>query len=363
MIISRSAATRVEPSYRDLLKRLSELASPKAPEQKPAVAPATKLAGPVAEGVYVVQSGDSLSVIAGRALGDAYRWPEIFELNRGLIGNNPNLIHPGMKLVLPGDPAPAPAPPPPPPEPEAPTGNYVVQSGDSLAAIAERHLGSWERWPELYERNRDRIGPSPDLLPIGIELELPGAPGRAPAPKPAPAPSAPTKREAPYINQYNPAGKEQGYWNGQSNCGPASMAMIARAFGYGGGLSDAKLINHLGEMGGTSAAGTNVNGIAAIARGIGKSAETRGPGPNVAWIAEQLRAGKLVVANGDYYAWHPNQGKIGTGGHYVAVVGIDGNGNFKVHDPADRAIDIISPAELERFIRSNSNGGYQIAVG
>jgi len=50
---------------------------------------------------YVVKSGDSLSKIAKEVLGDAKRWPEIYEANKALIGDNPNLIHPGQKLVIP----------------------------------------------------------------------------------------------------------------------------------------------------------------------------------------------------------------------------------------------------------------------
>ena len=50
--------------------------------------------------VYVVQSGDSLSKIAKEELGDASRWPEIFELNKDKI-KDPNLIHPGQELKMP----------------------------------------------------------------------------------------------------------------------------------------------------------------------------------------------------------------------------------------------------------------------
>lgn len=49
---------------------------------------------------YVVKSGDSLSKIAKAQLGDASRWPEIFELNKDKI-KDPNLIHPGQELDLP----------------------------------------------------------------------------------------------------------------------------------------------------------------------------------------------------------------------------------------------------------------------
>jgi nucleoid-associated protein YgaU len=49
---------------------------------------------------YVVKSGDSLSKIAKEILGDAKRWPEIFEANKDKI-KDPNLIHPGQELRIP----------------------------------------------------------------------------------------------------------------------------------------------------------------------------------------------------------------------------------------------------------------------
>jgi len=53
------------------------------------------------ERTYVVKSGDSLSKIAKEVLGDAKRWPELYEANKQLIGDNPNLIRPGQKLRVP----------------------------------------------------------------------------------------------------------------------------------------------------------------------------------------------------------------------------------------------------------------------
>ena len=49
---------------------------------------------------YVVVAGDSLSRIAKRYYGDANKWPRIFEANRSII-SNPDLIHPGQRLVIP----------------------------------------------------------------------------------------------------------------------------------------------------------------------------------------------------------------------------------------------------------------------
>jgi nucleoid-associated protein YgaU len=50
---------------------------------------------------YTVDSGDNLSAIAKQELGDANRWREIYDLNKDVIGNNPDLIQPGMELKLP----------------------------------------------------------------------------------------------------------------------------------------------------------------------------------------------------------------------------------------------------------------------
>lgn len=49
---------------------------------------------------YVVVAGDSLSKIAKRELGDARKWPVIFEANKDII-KDPNLIHPGQRLRIP----------------------------------------------------------------------------------------------------------------------------------------------------------------------------------------------------------------------------------------------------------------------
>jgi hypothetical protein len=49
---------------------------------------------------------------------------------------------------------------------------HTVVDGDTLAALAQRYLGSPARADELYEANRDVVH-DPKLLPIGVELKLP----------------------------------------------------------------------------------------------------------------------------------------------------------------------------------------------
>ena len=59
-------------------------------------------AAPAAQGEqYTVKSGDSLSKIAKAHYGDAMKWKHLYEANRALIGDNPDIIHPGQVLKLP----------------------------------------------------------------------------------------------------------------------------------------------------------------------------------------------------------------------------------------------------------------------
>lgn len=49
---------------------------------------------------------------------------------------------------------------------------YIVQKGDCLWSIAERELGDGMYWVNLYEANQDVIGEDPDLLWVGLELDI-----------------------------------------------------------------------------------------------------------------------------------------------------------------------------------------------
>lgn len=75
-------------------------------ERRKSPSPAPKLkenrAQPKQEKLYVVKSGDSLFKIAKKVLGNGSRYQEIYGANKGVIGNNPNLIYPGQKFIIPG---------------------------------------------------------------------------------------------------------------------------------------------------------------------------------------------------------------------------------------------------------------------
>ncbi len=92
---------------------------------------------------YTVRAGDSLWAIAVQAYGNGAQWPRIYDANKQLIGNNPNLIHPGQVLHIPPTSAPLPPAPTPKPLPPAtpvpPLRNDVDIQGDVLAPFNKDH--------------------------------------------------------------------------------------------------------------------------------------------------------------------------------------------------------------------------------
>jgi nucleoid-associated protein YgaU len=50
---------------------------------------------------YTVNAGDTLSDIAQSEMGDANRWPELYAANKDAVGENPDMIHPGLTLEIP----------------------------------------------------------------------------------------------------------------------------------------------------------------------------------------------------------------------------------------------------------------------
>ena len=50
---------------------------------------------------YTVKSGDSLSAIAQKFYGNAGEWDVIYQANKRIIGDNPNMIQVGQTLKIP----------------------------------------------------------------------------------------------------------------------------------------------------------------------------------------------------------------------------------------------------------------------
>ena len=115
---------------------------------------------------YVVRPGDSLSSIAAaRAVRGG--WQALYAANRRVIGPDPDVIHPGTVLVLPGQVTPV---------------SYTVRTGDTLSGIATE-FAIPGGWPTLYAGNRRVIGSDPNEIRPGTVLTLvrPAAPTRSPS--------------------------------------------------------------------------------------------------------------------------------------------------------------------------------------
>jgi nucleoid-associated protein YgaU len=50
---------------------------------------------------------------------------------------------------------------------------YEVQSGDTLASIAQQQYGDGTQWRRIYDANKDAIGADPDKLKLGMQLKIP----------------------------------------------------------------------------------------------------------------------------------------------------------------------------------------------
>jgi nucleoid-associated protein YgaU len=124
---------------------------------------------------YTVQQGDTLSAIALRCYGDANRWIDIYQVNRDVIGANPNLIFPGQRLAIAGTPGNITGFAQP-----VPVGSYVVQPGDNLSSIAQRTYGTQD-WQRIYNANVGVIGQNPNLIYPAQRLAIPPA-GTTPPP-------------------------------------------------------------------------------------------------------------------------------------------------------------------------------------
>jgi nucleoid-associated protein YgaU len=56
---------------------------------------------------------------------------------------------------------------------EAAGDTYEVQSGDTLATIAQQFYGDSTQWRRIYDANKDAIGADPDKLKLAMTLKIP----------------------------------------------------------------------------------------------------------------------------------------------------------------------------------------------
>lgn len=104
----RAATNATERVEAQKLVRAAEEEVKKAETAEAAVKPVES--APAVEGApaqalqikkHVVQKGESLSLIAKHYYGDIHKWKQLYEANKAVIGDNPDLIKPGQELVIP----------------------------------------------------------------------------------------------------------------------------------------------------------------------------------------------------------------------------------------------------------------------
>lgn len=127
----------VKSAYEQLIQGLADFTKKLFAPAAPAPAPVPTAAPAPASASYRVRQGDTLSAIALRTLGNGNRWREIYDLNRDVIGQNPNLIHPGQVFRLPGG--------------ASGSGPRPVAAPDEMKAAPE---GEWA-WPVAGRKTSD----------------------------------------------------------------------------------------------------------------------------------------------------------------------------------------------------------------
>ncbi len=105
---ARYAPTIWEANYRviganpNLLFPGQRLVLPGIAAARPAVTTPLPARGPIAQrSFYTIQPHDFLRWIAERAYGNERLWPEIYHVNRTVLGPDPDLIYPGVQLYIP----------------------------------------------------------------------------------------------------------------------------------------------------------------------------------------------------------------------------------------------------------------------
>jgi len=119
--------------------------------------------------VVIVKSGETLSSIAERTLGDAQAWRRIAQANPGI---DPDALRIGQRLTIPADSARTPPAVVVSPNPSSRRTHRIVE-GETLSSIAALHYGSARHWNRVFEANRAILKDDPDRLPLEVVLVIP----------------------------------------------------------------------------------------------------------------------------------------------------------------------------------------------
>ena len=128
---------------------------------------------------HLVVPGETLWSIAGTYLGDGARYPELVELNRDMVGDDPGFLDPGWVLQVPDtddEPGATGAA-----DVDLEAGERVVtvKLDDTLSEIADTELDDPNAYPRIFEASKDITQPGgaqltdPDMIDVGWTLVIP----------------------------------------------------------------------------------------------------------------------------------------------------------------------------------------------
>ena len=144
-----------------------------------------KINRPLKENEYVVQFGEHIEDIAAKFNVSVEELKAVNQLQSGYLGL-------GQILIIPDATDSQPEPEPDPQEPENPQeGQYVVQAGDSLYAIASKY-------DITVDAIKNANGLTSDFIQIGQVLVIPGIQGEEPTPEQPDDPEEPEEPQARY---------------------------------------------------------------------------------------------------------------------------------------------------------------------
>ncbi|MDC0711057.1 papain-like cysteine protease family protein [Stigmatella sp. ncwal1] len=174
------------------------------------------------------------------------------------------------------------------------------------------------------------------------------------------AAKGPGWQNIPHIQQLHPDGANEGYVNGATFCGPAVVAMLARGANRQRGLSDARLIQELGQ-GLMSQNGASPQDLVTMLERV--NLPLGGPALASSYsdaeLQQHLRQGHKLIAQVESVNAQTGERSA----HYILVRGMTPEGNYRISNPLAGQPQVVSPQRLRGLVgRAPPDGGMLIPV-
>ena len=132
------------------------------------VARNVRLTPPARPTRVTIRSGDTLTSIAARTLGDGNKWQQLLDANPKI---DPRSLRVGgtirIPTITPSRTVARKA------TPSLPGRRHRVGEGDTLSSIAIDYYGDSQRWGDIFEANRAALGGDPNRLVLDVVLVVP----------------------------------------------------------------------------------------------------------------------------------------------------------------------------------------------